>query len=61
MTEETNTSGWDAIDTAVGELYGDQEPLHYGTAIPYMLGGPDPLNGMRRNRKIWSIAVMDLK
>lgn len=46
MTEEANTSGWDAIDTAIGELYGDQEPLHYGTAIPYMLGGPDPLNGI---------------
>lgn len=46
MTEEENTSGWDAIDQAVQQLYGEQEPKHYGTAIPYMLGGPDPLDGI---------------
>lgn len=39
MTHEENTSGWDAIDQAIGELYGEQEPHHYGTSIPYMLGG----------------------
>lgn len=46
MTYEENTSGWDAIDKAIGELYGEQEPHHYGTSIPYMLGGPDPLDGI---------------
>ncbi|WP_145149899.1 suppressor of fused domain protein [Paenibacillus xylanexedens] len=46
MTHEENTSGWDAIDQAIGELYGEQEPHHYGTSIPYMLGGPDPLDGI---------------
>lgn len=39
MTHEENTSGWDAIDKAIGDLYGEQEPKHYGTALPYMLGG----------------------
>ncbi|MGQ8872660.1 suppressor of fused domain protein [Paenibacillus sp. TSA_86.1] len=46
MTQEENTSGWDAIDQAMRQLYGEQEPKHYGTAIPYMLGGPDPLDGI---------------
>lgn len=46
MTHEENTSGWDAIDKAMEELYGEQEPKHYGTSIPYMLGGPDPLDGI---------------
>ncbi|WP_145323616.1 suppressor of fused domain protein [Paenibacillus xylanexedens] len=46
MTHEENTSGWDAIDKAIGDLYGEQEPRHYGTALPYMLGGPDPLDGI---------------
>ncbi|MGN7414039.1 suppressor of fused domain protein [Paenibacillus sp. SAF-068] len=46
MTHEENTSGWDAIDKAIEELYGEQEPKHYGTSIPYMLGGPDPLDGI---------------
>ncbi|MNI16808.1 Suppressor of fused protein (SUFU) [compost metagenome] len=46
MTEEVNTTGWDAIEEAVRKLYGEQEPKHYGTAIPYMLGGQDPLDGL---------------
>lgn len=50
MSQEENTSGWDAIDAAARALYGNQEPKHYGTAIPYMLGGPDPLNGISAYR-----------
>ncbi|WP_342512338.1 suppressor of fused domain protein [Sporosarcina sp. FSL K6-1522] len=46
MTEEVNTTGWDAIEEALTKLYGEQEPKHYGTAISYMLGGPDPLDGL---------------
>lgn len=46
MTEEVNTTGWDAIEEEVTKLYGEQEPKHYGTAIPYMLGGQDPLDGL---------------
>jgi suppressor of fused len=43
MSEAENASGWDAIDAALQNIYGDREPKHYGTIIPYMLGGPDPL------------------
>lgn len=39
--------GWDAINEVCGRLYPDQpEPLHYGTIIKWMLGGPDPLDGI---------------
>jgi len=46
MTEEVNTTGWDAIDQEMAKIYGDQEPKHYGTLIPYTLGGQDPLDGI---------------
>ncbi|MEO4053242.1 suppressor of fused domain protein [Solibacillus sp. CAU 1738] len=46
MTEEVNTTGWAAIEEALTKLYGEQEPKHYGTAIPFMLGGQDPLDGL---------------
>lgn len=46
MTEEVQSLGWDAIDAKLKERYGDTEPMHYGTMIPYMLGGPDPLDGI---------------
>lgn len=38
--------GWDAINAALAPLYGDQEPRHYGTALPAMFGGNDPLQGI---------------
>lgn len=46
MSEEVEARGWDAIDQEMERLYGDQEPKHYGTVIPYSLGGNDPLNGI---------------
>lgn len=46
MSEEMKTAGWDAIEEVLTKLYGEQEPKHYGTAIPYMLGGQDPLDGL---------------
>lgn len=48
MTEEENyeAPGWDAIDQAVEKIYGEQQPAHYGTMIPYALGGNDPLDGI---------------
>ncbi len=46
MSEELNTTGWDAIDQELLKVYGDQEPKHYGTVIPYLLGGEDPLEGI---------------
>src|SRR5262249_50341429 len=38
--------GWEAIDLALYELYGETTPLHYGTTISYAVGGPDPLDGI---------------
>ncbi len=46
MSEELNTSGWDAIDQELSKIYGVQEPKHYGTLISYALGGQDPLDGI---------------
>jgi hypothetical protein len=41
-----SSAGWDAIDRALRRVYGDAEPLHYGTLLTYSLGGPDPLDGI---------------
>lgn len=48
MEEELSDSspGWEAIDSQVALIYEDQEPRHYGTVIPAMLGGPDPIDGI---------------
>ena len=44
---DDSTPGWHAIDAEFNRLYPDQpNPLHYGTVIKYMLGGPDPLDGI---------------
>lgn len=45
-SRETGSPGWHAIDRALDPLYADQAPKHYGTAISYRLGGPDPLRGI---------------
>jgi hypothetical protein len=46
-TDETDDApGWDAIDAALRPLYGDREPYHVGTIVPYALGGPDPIHGI---------------
>ena len=37
--------GWDAINAALAPIYGDVEPLHWGTIIRWRMGGPDPLDG----------------
>lgn len=44
--DEAQAIGWDAINAALSRIYGDQEPLHYGTVLPAALGGNDPLNGI---------------
>lgn len=48
MNNEENyqTVGFDAIAEKLQELYPDQEEKHYGTIIPYSLGGKDPLDGI---------------
>lgn len=40
------TPGWDAIAARLKEVYGTQEPKHWGTVITHMLGGPDPIDGI---------------
>src|SRR6476660_5648596 len=44
--ERDATPGWDAINTLLREVYGDQVPMHWGTLIRYTLGGRDPLDGI---------------
>ena len=44
---DDSVPGWEAIDAEFNRIYPDQpSPLHYGTVIKYMLGGPDPLDGI---------------
>lgn len=44
--DTVSTDGWDAIDGALARIYGDAEPMHWGTVIKFRLGGPDPLDGI---------------
>jgi suppressor of fused len=44
--EKEHSPGWDAIDRALEAIYRDVEPMHYGTVVPYMLGGNDPIHGI---------------
>lgn len=44
--------GWDAIDGALEPIYGNQEPKHFGTVIKWMLGGPDPLDGISAFKRL---------
>jgi hypothetical protein len=45
-SEPDDAPGWDAIDAALLPLYGDREPYHVGTVVPYAAGGPDPIHGI---------------
>jgi hypothetical protein len=49
-TGNTDAPGWDAIDAALLPIYGDREPYHVGTVIPYASGGPDPIHGISAYR-----------
>ena len=42
----TEAPGWAAIDGALARVYGAAEPLHFGTIHKWVLGGPDPLDGI---------------
>ena len=48
MSEERDPEalGWNAIDEALSGVYGDVEPKHWGTIVPYFIGGKDPLTGL---------------
>jgi suppressor of fused-like protein len=44
MGEVDETPGWAAIDAALQPIYGDVEPMHWGTLVRWRQGGPDPLD-----------------
>ena len=45
--DDDSAPGWEAIDAALATLYGEREPdRHMATVIKWMLGGPDPLDGI---------------
>ena len=46
LAAEDAAEGWDAMDAALENLYGDQQAAHYGTLIKFRLGGDDPLDGI---------------
>jgi hypothetical protein len=41
--KEDDWPGLDAINVKEKEVYGDLEPTHWATVVPYELGGEDPL------------------
>lgn len=46
INPDESATGWQAIDRALSQVYGEQEPLHLATLIKAALGGPDPLDGI---------------
>ncbi|HEY3448679.1 MAG TPA: suppressor of fused domain protein [Myxococcales bacterium] len=50
MKTENEAPGWDAIDRALRGIYGDAKPQHYAAALPMMVGGNDPLQGISAYR-----------
>lgn len=44
---DESAPGWSAIDAALAKIYPNRNPdEHWGTLLPYMLGGEDPLHGV---------------
>lgn len=46
MKDDNGTPGWDAISQALCAAHPRQVPRHFGTALPWTLGGKDPLDGV---------------
>ena len=44
--DDDTSPGWEAIDAALAPIYGGAEPMHWGTVLPYNLGGNDPIHGI---------------
>jgi hypothetical protein len=44
--DEARSLGWDAVNGALRPIYGEQEPGHYAPALPMILGGSEPLQGI---------------
>ncbi|EDY21435.1 conserved hypothetical protein [Chthoniobacter flavus Ellin428] len=51
MSNDDATPGWDAINRTLKPIYGEQEPLHWGTIMRFSLGGNDPLDGISAYRR----------
>lgn len=51
-SNEIPAPGWNAIDRALGPLYQNQTPKHYGTILSYNLGGADPLTGISAYKRM---------
>lgn len=43
---EEEAVGWDCITAALEQVYGEQEPQHFGNLLPFSLGGENPLDGL---------------
>lgn len=43
---EAGSPGWEALNAALAAAYPGQTPKHFGTELPYTLGGQDPLDGI---------------
>lgn len=61
----SDAPGREAIESALADLYDDQQPLHWGTAIKHRAGGKDPLDGLsgyrsERERPHWHIVSYGL-
>ena len=50
LFSKEDAPGWNAIDSRVKSIYPNQEPMHWGTVVSYILGGPDPLDGISAYR-----------
>ena len=48
--EDDEAPGWDAIDAVLNGIYGDQEPIHWATIVPFEEGGREPLVGISAYR-----------
>ncbi|HBH95805.1 MAG TPA: branched-chain alpha-keto acid dehydrogenase subunit E2 [Ruminococcaceae bacterium] len=47
VEKEPDMSGWNAIVAEFERIYpGQTNPMHFGTLIPWSLGGPNPLDGI---------------
>lgn len=44
--DDDRAPGWEALDAVLDQHYDNAEPMHWGTVLPYNLGGEDPLYGV---------------
>lgn len=45
-SENDASPGWDAIESELRRVHGEQTPKHWGTLIKHIIGGPDPIDGV---------------